>query len=821
MLNLLESRLRYLYEVAYQNGNPNMAEINNVKKKIEEIRDELAEGIKVRSRITNLQNDEKLSKFVIAKQQEFMARKLITCLKDEKGNKLQSSASINNYVKSFYSNLYNCSPVNNEMQEKFLSFLKSKLDDIDREELNKDFSKGEILKIIRSFNKNRTPGIDGLPVEFYLENWDIIGDDFTSLVKFIMENKCISVSQRKGVITLIHKGGEEKELKNWRPISLLCVDYKIISKLLANRMKEVLDKVIGDSQFCCIPGRSIVHCNMLIRDVIYYVNSRGTNAAFLKLDWHKAFDLVNTEFLFKSMKCLGFGDEFVTKVSMLYNQIESAMCINNNITSFFPIKRSVRQGCPLSMMLYAIYQESFFLAIKENVNVKPLVLPDHTILKSVGYADDNNIIITSEDSLKEVDNIVKDFELATNSKINRNEKSRIYSMGGWKDKRDWPLQWVKQDTTSLFTLGIHHCNDYKETLKNNWELVINKIDNHVKVLHARKLNLFQRTSYANTCILAKIWYITHVYPLTQSYGIRVERLVFRYIWCGRYEPIKRSTMNRSRTEGGLSVFDVRAKANAIIVNTLLKTVLLNRGPQSLILYYCYLRLSKFLDLDFKVPQIFCYPTPYYSYIIGFILKLKNVHQFPMLSNKTVYQSIFKKCDITVECKYPLFDWKIIWKNFCAIDCSVGKEIIFKHLHDVLPVKKRLHFLNLSENTLCEVCNIEESAIHLFYFCKRTAPVFKWLRSVLKNICNFEPENNIKFLYFEFNTKDICKRNVYIFLLGCYIYSIWCSRKDLTLAGNDIIRILINNINDNKRDILLIYGDKVKNLYGPYLEKLTF
>ena len=69
-----------------------------------------------------------------------MARKLITCLKDEKGNKLQSSASINNYVKSFYSNLYNCSPVNNEMQEKFLSFLKSKLDDIDREELNKDFS---------------------------------------------------------------------------------------------------------------------------------------------------------------------------------------------------------------------------------------------------------------------------------------------------------------------------------------------------------------------------------------------------------------------------------------------------------------------------------------------------------------------------------------------------------------------------------------------------------------------------------------------------------------------------------------------------------
>ena len=89
---------------------------------------------------------------------------------------------------------------------------------------------------------------------------------------FFMINKVMSKSQHRGVITMIKKDGDERYLKNWRPISLLCVDYKIISRLLAKRIQIVLPKLIDCNQYCSVPGKSIIHCNMLIRDIVYYVN---------------------------------------------------------------------------------------------------------------------------------------------------------------------------------------------------------------------------------------------------------------------------------------------------------------------------------------------------------------------------------------------------------------------------------------------------------------------------------------------------------------------------------------------------------------------
>ena len=304
MLNILERRLRHLYEISYQSGRPEMKEIQDIKKKIESIRDEMAEGIKVRTRIQDLQNGEKVSKYIIGKQKEITSKKLMNCLNDEYGNELKSFPAIQEYVTKFYADLYKSRPGCPVMQEKFLSLLNCKLDDNDRELLNEEFSKDDIYKTIKSFSKNRTPGIDGLPIEFYLENWDIIGDDFTSVVGCITQNKTISDSQCKGVITLIKKDGNGKDLKNWRPISLLCVDYKIVAKLLAKRIQFVLDKIIDSNQFCAVPGRSIVQCNMLIRDIVYYVNSSNKEAAFLKLDWYKAFDLVDVGFLMKILKRL-------------------------------------------------------------------------------------------------------------------------------------------------------------------------------------------------------------------------------------------------------------------------------------------------------------------------------------------------------------------------------------------------------------------------------------------------------------------------------------------------------------------------------------
>ena len=145
----------------------------------------------------------------------------------------------------------------------------------------------------------------------YEENWDVINSDILDLYNTVLDTGTLGFSQRQAVIILIPKGNNVNSINNYRPISLLCVDYKILSKILSERLKKVLHKVIYSKQFCCVPGRSINHCNMELRDTFYYANDLDMELAVLNLDWYKAFDLVSIDFTLKALEKLGFGETFV------------------------------------------------------------------------------------------------------------------------------------------------------------------------------------------------------------------------------------------------------------------------------------------------------------------------------------------------------------------------------------------------------------------------------------------------------------------------------------------------------------------------------
>ncbi|CAL4195938.1 unnamed protein product, partial [Meganyctiphanes norvegica] len=138
----------------------------------------------------------------------------------------------------------------------------------------------------------------------------------------------------------------------------------------------------------------------------------------VNLDWYKAFDRVPIEFTLKALYSLGFGECFVHWLSILYKDIESTVQINNVLGDFFPVTRSVRQGCPLSMGLFIVYQEPFYRALVKSRIIRPLQMPDATETKLLGYADDTNIVITNEDSLLEINNIVSQYEQATGAILN-------------------------------------------------------------------------------------------------------------------------------------------------------------------------------------------------------------------------------------------------------------------------------------------------------------------------------------------------------------------------------------------------------------------
>ena len=166
-------------------------------------------------------------------------------------------------------------------------------------------------------------------------------------------NLILSESQNLGIISLQPKSGDLEKLSNWRPITLMCCDYKMLSKVIANRLKVILPDVISKEQFC-FPGRTIVDNNILLRDIIYYSNENNVQGAVISLDWTKAFDRVDHSFLYKTMEKMGFSVEFILLVKMFCSDKKSSLQINGNILEKFDIGRGIRQGCPMSMILYVI-----------------------------------------------------------------------------------------------------------------------------------------------------------------------------------------------------------------------------------------------------------------------------------------------------------------------------------------------------------------------------------------------------------------------------------------------------------------------------------
>jgi len=129
------------------------------------------------------------------------------------------------------------------------------------------------------------------------------------------------------LVTLLPKKRDLTEIKNWRPVSLLCSDYKLLSKTLANRLTKVIGQVIHLDQSYCIPNRSIFDNISLSRDIIQVSKLFNINCGLLSLDQEKAFDRVEHAYLWDVLEAFGFNEKFSNMIKNLYGDIESVMWV--------------------------------------------------------------------------------------------------------------------------------------------------------------------------------------------------------------------------------------------------------------------------------------------------------------------------------------------------------------------------------------------------------------------------------------------------------------------------------------------------------------
>ena len=165
---------------------------------------------------------------------------------------------------------------------------------LDCELCDSDFSVDEFTSVVKQLKCGKVPGLDGLSVDFYKKFWEHISSFYIDVLRYAFSQGTLPTSMRRAVIVLLPKTGDRLNISNWRPISLLNVDYKILGKMLANRLSRVLPNILYYSQTYAIPGRSIFQNLHTLRDCIVYANRKNIPLGVTSIDQRKAFDSLSS-----------------------------------------------------------------------------------------------------------------------------------------------------------------------------------------------------------------------------------------------------------------------------------------------------------------------------------------------------------------------------------------------------------------------------------------------------------------------------------------------------------------------------------------------
>ncbi len=233
---------------------------------------------------------------------------------------------------------------------------------------------------------NKTPGIDGIPSEFYKYFWVDMGHFLVRSIKASFTSGELSISQKRGIITCLPKGNKPREyLKNWRPISLLTIDYKIICHGKQDENGSKCNNWFKSKRVS--KNRYIEENTRLIYDLINYCKENNKQCLLLLIDFEKAFDSLEWSYIRKVLQKYNFGNDFIKWFDIVYKDSQSCVINNGNYSNFFNLGRGCRQGDPWSPYIFILAIEPLARYIIQEQQILGIKIGDKEIKIGL-YADD-------------------------------------------------------------------------------------------------------------------------------------------------------------------------------------------------------------------------------------------------------------------------------------------------------------------------------------------------------------------------------------------------------------------------------------------------
>lgn len=213
----------------------------------------------------------------------------------------------------------------------------------------------EIRKVVFAMPSNKSLGPDGFPSEFFKTSWPIVAQDFTIAVQSVFRYGFLPKGVNSTILALVPKKTDSLEMKDFRPIAFCNVLYKVVSKILANRLKRLLPRIISDCQSAFVQGRLLLENVLLATELVKYYHKESVSLrCVMKIDISKAFDSVQWCFVLKSLEAIGVPKRFIQWIKLCISTPSFSVQVNGELAGYFQSKRGLRQGCSLSPYLFVL-----------------------------------------------------------------------------------------------------------------------------------------------------------------------------------------------------------------------------------------------------------------------------------------------------------------------------------------------------------------------------------------------------------------------------------------------------------------------------------
>ena len=560
-----------------------------------------AKGAQIRSRAIWVEKGEQSTKYFLSLEKQHGENNAIDSL-NINDKIIHCSKDILNECVNYYEGLYSSLNTSLESINEYLrnTNVDCVLTNDEKSKCDEPINTEELFFAVKSMKLNKAPGPDGLPIEFYLTFWNnIVNNLHESLTESLTKGR-LSTSQTRAIIRLIYKKGDRQLLKNWRPISLLNTDYKILTTALSKRIQGILPKIISNDQTAYVKGRFIGENVRLINDIIQYSLQNDSSGSIIFLDFEKAFDSLEWNFIFEALKKFNFGTVFISYIKCIYSKCSSSIVNMGWVSKYFELSRGIRQGCSLSALLFVISVEILACNIRNNTNIKGFQLPQDSILpewakkdteiKISQVADDTTVFTRDKESTFEIIKTIELFSKVSGLKLNMQKTEGIWlSKNGVIPTDVLDIKWSIGPVKSL---GIYFGLKETEIQKLNWESKLDKLKRLLSVWRKRNLTIYGRAVIINVIALSQLLYNMNMI-VTPEYVLKeVEACIYDFLWKGKKDKIKRACIINDFSKGGIRVTDIRSKLTALKASWVKRLVSDNFARWKLIPHYYFNNFGK-------------------------------------------------------------------------------------------------------------------------------------------------------------------------------------------------------------------------------------